>query len=277
MKRFRDTEPSGASRRWPAILLLFVLAPLAAGCLQVETTVRVERDGSGTITERFMMGKEAVEMVAVMLPKGETFTLMDEEQLKADAADYGDRVRFESAEAVQDDFGQGYVVRYAFDDVGTLRLKVDPGDKVPGGEPVEPKPEPDTITFAFEASSPRTLTVRWPVDRGAGGEPAEAAPEGEPLEPSAEDLEMAKAFMKDMRMTMHVEAAGDIVETNATHREGSRITLIDFSFDDLLANPEALKALMMAEPETLAEAKDLIAGVPGLALETEPEVMIRFQ
>ncbi len=264
------------------MIFLCFLAPLVAGCLQVETTVRVESDGSGTITERFVLGNEAVEMLSQMAPEGETFNLMDEEQLKEDAADFGDGVRFDSAESVQDDFGQGYVVRYAFDDVNQLRLNPNPGEKVPGGEPVEPEPvEPDHVTFTLEGSSPSTLVVRWPVEQGAagegGGEQAEAAPEGEPIEPGPEDIEMAKAFMEGMRMAMHVETAGEIVETNATHREGSRVTLLDFSFSELLANPDALKAMMMAEPESLAEAKDLIAGIPGLKFETETEVTIRFQ
>lgn len=279
MKLSCDIDRSGAGRRLPALVCLFFLASLVAGCLEVETTVRVEGDGSGTITERFVMGKDAVEMLSQMTPEGETFSLLDEDQLKEAAAEFGDGVRYESAESVENDFGQGYVAHYAFDDVNQLRLNPNPGEKVPGGEPAEPEEtEPEFVTFTLEGSAPSTLVVRWPVDEGAfeeGGEQAEA--EGEAVEPSAEELEMVKAFMDGMRMAMHVETAGEIIETNATHREGSRVTLLDFAFGELLSNPDALKAMMMEEPKSLAEAKELFASIPGLKFETETEVTIRFQ
>lgn len=90
-------------------------------------------------------------------------------------------------------------------------------------------------------------------------------------------MAMMKAAFKDLHMAMHVEVAGDILETNATHLSGSRITLADISFAEFLQNEEALKAIAMSEQQDVTDIKELMALIPGLTLEVEPEVAVVFE
>ena len=261
------------------ILGIGVLVFGLAGCLQVETLVQVKPDGSGTIVERFLMGQEIVAMFAQMAPEGETFDMLDEEQLREDAANYGPGVTFESAESLQTDFGQGYLARYSFEDISQIKLEQDPSDKMPEAEGMQVDVDEGTakqITFDFQSASPSELIVHWPVEEPESGEGAEAGGEATG-DPDPGEIEMMKAFFKDMRITMAVEIIGEILETNATHRDGSTITLVDFAFGEMLADENALKTMMMEEPKTVADMKEMAKSIAGLKMEFEPEVKVVFE
>ncbi len=270
----------------PSALAFLVLLPsLLAGCLQFETIVRVKPDGSGTITERFLMGKDIIAMFAEMAPEGEAFEVLDEAQLREDAAGYGEQVRFVSAEPLETDFGQGYVARYSFADINQLELDTDAGKKIPDSPGVTSEAEesePEIVRFALDGANPTELLVNWPVEQGESGadqDQSEATPtEAPPAEaPDPAELEMMKEFMGGMRMAMHIEVEGEIIETNATYRDGARITLLEIAFDDLLADAGALQAMAQQEPKSLSDFKLLLKQVPALKLEVEPQVSIRFQ
>ena len=257
---------------------LLLLPLLVAGCLQVETTVRVERDGSGTLTERFLMGHQIVEMFE-MMSDGETFDVLDEAELRDQAAGYGEKVRFLSAQRLETEFGVGYEVRYGFEDVAALRLDPDPSGKVPDDGTMGAETEdttPSVMSFALRGTEPAELLIHWPIEEEQVEAADEPATSGEIGEPDPEMVEMMRGLIKGMRMAMHVEVAGEIVETNATHREGTRITLADIALGDMLSD-DALKALVSSEPSTLAEVRDLVAIIPGLSLELQPEVLVRFR
>ena len=75
---------------------------------------------------------------------------------------------------------------------------------------------------------------------------------------------------------MHVEVMGDIAETNATHLDGSRVTLIDIDFSAFIENEEVLKSMATSKPESPADMKQFMKLIPGMKIEIEPEVAIRF-
>lgn len=269
-------------RKVISAVVLLGLAVVLPGCLQIETVVRVETDGSGTITENFMMSGEVIGMLASMAPEGEKFNILDQPQLEADAAKYGEGVSLVSAEPRESDFGQGYTAVYAFSDINAVRLNQDPGAKIPDNQaqPAEGE-EPSFITFAMQGSDPSELVVNWPVeepDPSADAAGTQTASETGPQEePDAQAMEMMKGFFKDMRMAMHVEVGGTIVETNAAHQDGSKVILLDMAFGELIADEAALKTMMMEEPKTVAEMKEMAASLPGLKMEFEPVVSIKFE
>ncbi len=281
----RQGRPEWSWRGSLRNLALSLLLPLLASCLQVETTVQVRTDGSGTVTERFLLSGEVAEMFAQMAPEGETFDLLDEAQLGEDAAKYGPGVSFLSAESLETDFGKGYIAVYSFSDVNSLRIDQDPGSKVPEppGATAEPATEPPVhITFSMTGSNPSELTVHWPVEEGGSAETAAAddsgaAPEGEAAEAAEAEVEMMKQFFKDMRMAMIVEVEGAITETNATHQDGSRVTLLDFNFGEILGDEESMKLMMSTEPQSIADMKAFAEALPGIKMEFEKEVKIAFE
>jgi hypothetical protein len=90
-------------------ILLLGIAPLVlAGCMEIETVVRVNPDGSGTITERLVMSNEIVEMMKEMAPEGQPVELFNEQELLDAAPGYGTGVTYVSANNVETEFGKGY-------------------------------------------------------------------------------------------------------------------------------------------------------------------------
>ena len=261
-----------------SIVALGLSSVLVAACIQGETTVRVGSDGGGVIIDRFLVSHDLIEMFGFMMPEGEAFDLYDEAQLREQAGQYGVGVSLLASHRVENGFGSGYEARYGFADIEALAISPDPGRNMPndGMEP-EAEGDPDApVTFTLRQTEPAELVIHWPVDDDMteSGEEAETTPSGEP-DPA--ELDMIKAMMQGLRIAMYVEFAGEIVETNATFQEGSRITLAEIVLDDILGDASALKQFAVAEPKTLADVKKMVAGFPGLKLEVEPEVRVSFR
>ncbi len=258
----------------PIVVLLGLLSPLVAGCLQMETVVHVNKDGSGTVVHRFLMSHDLVAMLAQIAPDGQSFEIFDESQLQRIAENYGETARLLTAEPLETEFGQGYLAVFAFEDVNRLRVDQDPSDKLPddGGPAAEKEAdEPTFVTFTLEGADPAVLLVRLPIEENA--EPSDGGGTAE-QDPAA--AEMMKAFLKDMRYALHVEVAGEILETNATFRDDSRVTLVDITYEDLLSHDGALEAMMKSQ-QSLARMTAALQDVPGFKMEFQPEVQISFR
>jgi hypothetical protein len=76
----------------PGSLALGLAAFALAGCIEIETVVRVNPDGSGTITERLVMSNEIVQMISEMAPDGQPAELLNEQELMDAAPGFGEGV-----------------------------------------------------------------------------------------------------------------------------------------------------------------------------------------
>ena len=88
---------------------------------------------------------------------------------------------------------------------------------------------------------------------------------------------MMKELYKDMRMRLAVQVNGSIVDTNATYRDGSQVTLMDVDFGKLMEEGDAFDRLMRAKPNTVEEMKELLKGIESIKVETAQEIRIRFR
>jgi len=93
--------------------------------------------------------------------------------------------------------------------------------------------------------------------------------------------EMMLAQMKElfggMKISLAVEVMGAIVRTNATHREGSKITLMEMDFGKLFEHQENLKKFSAQKPDTIEDAKKMMKDIPGIKVELNKEVTIDFR
>lgn len=268
-----------------SVLILGIATLAVAGCMEIETVVRVNPDGSGTITERLLMSNEIVGMMKEMAPEGQPVELFNEQELRDAAPGYGEGVVYVSATNVEAEFGKGYEASYAFTDINRIRVGQDPGEKMPGGEAMGGDAEEgDFTTFTMQPGYPAQLMIHWPVDQdepetmGATEESSveESAAEQTPEESEAA-MEMMKVAFKDMRMSMHVEVAGEVVESNATHLDGNRVTLVEIAFAEFLDSEEAMTVMASNSGQTVADMKELMRLIPGLKMEVEPEVSVQFE
>ena len=92
-------------------------------------------------------------------------------------------------------------------------------------------------------------------------------------------MAMVKQMFKGLHMGITVDVEGKVVKTNSPYVEGSKVTLMDIDFDPLLSDEEGFKSLnekMEAAKGDDLKTMELLKGVKGLKITTEPEISIEF-
>jgi len=294
-------------KRISGLFVLVILSGMLAGCIETTMLVRVNKDGSGTVEETvkmnkrileqleemkagFTMGGEEGEMEGSTGEDGVDIDMFTEKEVAEKAERMGKGVRLSSYDEISTATHEGYTAHFAFDDINTLRVNQNPESSVPdmsGGE--EKESQEEYMLFAFTPGSPARLVITTPtgkddetdeemeeeMDGDENGEGDDSG-DGEDSEDAAGAIEMMKAFFRGMHLVVAVEVDGDIEETNASFVEGSRMTLIDFEFDMLLDNVEALKNFEAAEDMSLTEAKDIMKEIPGIKFDVEEKIYVTF-
>lgn len=252
--------------------------PLLAGCFAYDTTVRLAPDGSGTVEQELVLTGGMADMMR--------FARTAEEEGEIDLCkeqDLGEGVRLVSAEPIEEAERVGCRQLYAFTDINTLRLKPDFDQVVSdGGRDEKSLETPDEpITFTFQPGFPSTLVVRMPEQQAGTLKQAAAGETAQPKNgDDAAGRAMAHAMMREMlrgsRYSVYLVLQGQVIDTDATYRDGDRITLIEFDFDTLLEDPENLERLMDVQNPSREETRELLAQTPGMKVETREEVTVRF-
>jgi len=269
-----------------SLRLLFIAAfsvVCLSGCLQIEKIVKLKPDGSGTIEETLTMSKETAARLKEMAAsfgkpaggkKGAAADsgLLNEKKLREEADTMGAGVKFVSAKKIDTDKLQGFTAVFSFADINKLKLDQNPGSALSTvggakGGPGQSKNEP--LLFHFTKGSPAELDITMPESK--------MPPKPQSDDAQAMAMQAMQQIFKDMKITIAFEFQGSITETNAEYREGSRVTLMEMDFNKLLANPEKFKDLAKGNPQSLQESKGLLKGLPGVKIETAPEITVKFE
>lgn len=259
------------------------------GCFQVETKVRVNPDGSGTVEERVLMNDKVIRQIDEMSKafagpdaKPEPFTLHDRKELQKRAGALGEGVAFVSSREISSNGYTGYRAVYSFRDINTLRLSQE-GPKKPGdssGEQATGGGEP--FLFRFTPGKEARLVVIPPRSEPPGRKEKKpqsgVVPEGEEGKPALTPQQEREAMemVKGMRFSLVVEVNGTVLSSNATHRDGSRITLFEFDLDRMGNDPEKLRRLKELDPTDFAGAKEMVKAFPGIKAELNDRIEIVF-
>ena len=264
-----------------------LLALLTSSCLEHSATIRLNKDGSGTITEETVFSAEASAMMAQMPPGGNGPKFDDPKKAAAAATKMGEGVTVEKVEKIDKDGRVGGRVVYKFKDINKVKFTYgeamsDAGKDMgppgaPGDAPDAPgdKPANKPMTFKYEGG---VLTLVNPEPEAAAKKPGEGgdAPDAdEEIDPQS--LAMMQGVFKDMKMSLKVEIVDGIAETNASHVEGNTVTLMDMAFGKLLANPEHLKKLNAMQDSSPAEAAAAFKDVDGFKIETKDTVTVKVK
>ncbi|HEX9023788.1 MAG TPA: hypothetical protein VF799_08120 [Geobacteraceae bacterium] len=255
---------------------------LLAGCFQVDTVVRVNPDGSGTVVETMMLSKKMLAQMNEMMQgfageggaKPQPIDLYEPAKLKAEAAGMGAGVSFKSAKRAETADYSGYTVTYAFKDINKLKLNQQKGST--GGDKSPSSP----VLFHFKKGSPAQLTIEMPkgktVDKNADApkEDVDAAPTNKVVS-EEEAKKLLETFM-GMKMALSVEVNGAIVKTNATHLSGNRITIVDLDLAKFGSSLPQLEKLKQLQTCSLADAKELLKDFPGMKIDMNDRLTVVF-
>lgn len=268
-------------------IITFVAIFLLAGCFQVSTVVRVNPDGSGTVVETMLLSKKMIARMNEMMQgfagedgaKPEPIDMFEPAKLKAQAAGMGEGVTYLSAERAETAEYSGYTATYAFKDINKLKLNQQSGESVGGAGGKTPSLP---VLFHLTKGSPATLTIEQP--RGKNPAKTAEAPEAEAKTPQAakgaisdeEAKQMLEMFM-GMKMTLAVEVNGAIIETNATYRDGKRITIVDLDLAKFGSSLPQMEKLKLLKGSSAADARELMKDFPGMKMDLNDSLKVVFR
>src|SRR4029450_2725434 len=221
------------------------VAVWSSGCIAIDMLGKVKGDGSGTVEKSLSMNPQALNEMKQTMGAGakggkddKDPTKMtdkelmsgpfDPEELKKEAAKMGPGVTFVSATPIREKDRRGARAVFAFKDVSTLKLNQKPMADAAGPGGGASKPE-DELKFSLtkEPNGNRLFKVK---SSGLGKAASTTKKTGSPspeMDAMAKGMmDMMKAMMKGLRITIGMEVDGPIVKTNNQYVSGSRVTFL---------------------------------------------------
>ncbi|HSP88686.1 MAG TPA: hypothetical protein VLN45_11170 [Ignavibacteriaceae bacterium] len=266
-------------------LVFVILAFSITGCIELNTQININPDGSGTVEETVLMGTEMVKMINEFMTgfasdtvKQEEFKLYKEEDLKNKVTEMGEGVKFVSGSEIKMENKEGYKVIYSFSDINKLKIDQSPDSKIPDDDSEGEIKEKKYVTFNFTKGDVSEVKIKMPLKNDDEEEEKEEnESETENDSTFEKDLSEMKFFMKDLSISISVNVNGEITETNALHREGTTVTLFSLNFGELLNNTEKLKELSKINPNDIQELNEVVKDIPGVKIDINDPVVIKFR
>ncbi len=264
-------------RKYLKLSLALSLSLFASSCLQTETTVNLNKDGSGTIVEQTTLGAQMIEMMGQFAQPGQPDPLLEmfsEEKSKAKAPKMGEGVEFVQTEIINAEGKKGARVHYKFADINKLNINPAGGLEAmnDGGEEEEKEEEvkPEEL-LKFKYADGKLSLITPPTnfeDMNMGEEAGADNPEMEA---------MMKQMMGDMRMALKINLPGGIEKTNATHVEGNTVTVMDIQVGKMFAQKDALKKIAETAKTDKKAAEEAFSKLDGIKIEAKEDVSISLK
>jgi hypothetical protein len=205
--------------------------------------------------------------------------MFNETELKEKAADYGEGVKYLSGEKVAVDGYQGFKAVYSFTDINKIKLNPSPEDKIPYGADLgEVKEESveDLLMFNFSKGNPSTLVINFPKPQMEEKLEVEETTEFEDSTFNEEAEQKMIEMFDGMKMALYFNFKDNIDETDASFVDGSKVTLMEIDFSEIIKNKEVFKNFQNAKPETMEEFKEVVGDIEGIKIEFKEKVTIKF-
>jgi hypothetical protein len=257
------------------LLLLAAVSFILTSCLEIKSTVIVNKDGTATMEESVLLGAQLAAMMQAGGGQGDQLKglVMDKAKAEERAKKLGEGVTVKSHEEVKTPDGKsGVKVVFAVADLA--KLKYVPFEPEQEGKPAS-KSEP--MTFALSSSS---LTITNPeADKKKGGNAEKPKKSAEELAQMKAQMGMMKPMFAGMRMTIEVKGAGGIASSDATHFNDGTVSYLDIQFDKLMDNTDAFMEVMESGEGgmSMSEAATKFNKVEGLKIEGKKVVALELK
>lgn len=264
--------------------MFLLIAFSFSGCIEVQTLVNVNKDGSGTLEEKVLFSKEMISMFS-------SFNLSDSavskdtahtpfyniKELKSEAKNMGEGVKYISSKEIKEGDREGYVAVYGFKNLNKIKVSDNPESKVSlDNNQKNQNTKKEYLTFNFKPGDQPEIIISMPKEKF---DKSKSEP-GVKKDTSSSGQALTKEFlgmMKDFRFSLTVNVNGKIESTNATYVNGSKITLFDVEFGKLLENKDKMDELDNLQNTSMDELKKLLKGMPGVKIELNNPVTVKFE
>jgi hypothetical protein len=261
-------------------------------CYQIETTITVKKDGSGTITEEIIFGDEFKKMMAEEAAekdgqgRGDQMDEMVRKHKKksmARAKLLGEGVELVGVEKIDANGKLGMKITYKFANINKLEFRPedamesdDDDDGEDWGNEEEFKDEPiktDKGKFSFNLTGGKlTISQKAPKPKKKQDE------KDDDEEMGGMELDMAKKMVKGFRLMMKIRIEAGISKTDATYVEGDVITLIDLQTGKISDDPKKLNQKMNQIEETdFPIFRGVLKDIEGNKLEEKERISVEMK
>lgn len=267
------------------LILMIIISLCLAGCLEFDILVKVNPDGSGTIEQTVLMNKEIMDQMQLLAKTFDAngkeikkdFNIIDKKELIKDAKSMGEGVSFIKAKSLSTKDQVGYIAYYSFKDINKVKINETPSGKTPLDSKEEQQPPDEPMKFSFERGTPAKLVIHQPEKSFApdstSGESKDSASAGS----DAPSFETMAEMMKGFRISIVIECNGDITETNATYVSGSKVTLMEVDFEQLMRNKDKFEEISKHNPASVLEMKKILEKISGVKMELSNEITVQFK
>jgi len=275
-------------RRLAAVFMVLMTAVLLQGCIRVSTTVSVNSDGSGRVTERVLMN---LSYFRTMLgpEKGEKQTsaadIPSRENLEKTAAAMGEGVRLHNVRKYTEGPFEGYEAIYSFRDVSRLTISGRPDERRESDSrqtaSVRDGDRNSRVGFRFSRDSLATLVIVMPENRSLLEPENKADSLSTPPTPDQQKLALAimREAFKGTKMRLAVAVRGIIVSSDADCMDGAEAVLADVDLDRLLSEKSHEEALLnlTGYGSVSSSPGEFLNRVPGVRGETKQMVTVVYR
>lgn len=251
------------------LLIAAILAAFATGCFDIEESIDLKKDMSGTANLKLGVDMEPMITIMAMVQRGMEGKKgpPTKEEIAAAKADFKKNAKSTKSDApdkmgmekslppgiklldasvTEKEFGMVTNMKFAFDKLAHLVDVKMPSKGDDKGGPPDPT-KSNVLDSPFQGldvvETATTITIRTKPQNPADKVKSEASSQGPPMDPETQKM-MEDAF-KNMRFAWKITAPFQVVESNAHRREGN--TLIwDYDFkklQELGSNPKAMNDL----------------------------------
>ena len=307
--------PSEIARRRAAAALCAALAFCLCGCVKQKIVLRVKPDGTGNIIVSRVFARELVAMYEAQAKEAEGSTHLpkdpfyNEQALRHLSGQFGPGVRFVKAKRYDRAGARGFVALYAFTNIATVFVNPDmlapqpelSLDVFDDDDEIEiAEREEGAIGFELARGAEPRVTVRLPEYPGPVAHDAEDAPSDERFSDAApvpgglpgqagaaeelmaggnpygftgdeSEAEIMQRVLRGMRVELVIEAVGANVP---------RVSLVDLDIGRLVQSARGRRIMEDGGPfggEDFTDFVGQIQGLPGVRIETNRQVVVRFR
>jgi hypothetical protein len=252
--------------RMRAIVIAALVALFSTGCFEIEQSIELKRDLSGTANFKLGIDMEPMVMIMAKVQKemGGDKSPLTKAELDAAKADFKKNekrsssvtkdprkeaegglppgVKLLDVSVVEKEFGATTNMKFGFDKLSSL-VGVKLGTKKEGDEPADPTKKTilDTPFKGLEISeTASTISIHTTPQNPADKVKSEATEQGPKLDAETEKM-MNDAF-KNMRVAWKITAPFEVISSNATRKEGNTLVW-EYDFEKLQKLGNSQKAL----------------------------------
>jgi hypothetical protein len=264
--------------RLSLVIFTALIALVLPSCLQSETTIHLQKDGSGTLVEQTSLGEKIIGMFEQMAaltgaPADDPLAgLLSEKNAKEKAAALGEGVTFESAVPVAADGKRGVRTTFRFADIN--KLKISPGSAINELSSLNPQapaaPRTEPLSFSYTDGS---LTINLPEPEKPDAPAADL--DAEAMDP--QQVGAMREMVGDMTISFKIVFESGIDETDATHRDGNTVTLVEMQMAKILDQPDSFKKLASVPQNDPGALMQAFKNIDGMKMEHQRKVTVKVK